>query len=372
MELCSFFRAHASIAKISSWGRRFQWQSNTFKLNNMQEHAIRPVTILTGFLGAGKTTFLNALMVANPDKRYAIIENEIGQINVDAQLVPNNYGQLIELQDGCLCCTLNDDLYIALEQLNKKATDFDELIIECTGLALPATVIEPFTVHPIFKKFFPLKRTVCLVDAELIEDQLEERDEALRQITAADVILINKTGYVHPDYVLSLEEKLAKLNPLAMVVKEGSKGIFPFEEIEKVRYAAQKTFFSIVKGGIGQIGSVAIRTNTPSKLHGDIAVQTYIFDREFNFMYLYLCLSKLVAKHQDKIYRMKGITFKNDERRKIVVQTVGSRIDMDYGGVWNDEEVIRNTFVIIGKDIDSLQIEQLLRKLLTISINKAS
>lgn len=338
----------------------------------MQEYAIRPVTILTGFLGAGKTTYLNALMVANPDKRFAIIENEIGQVNVDGQLLPDNYGQLIELQDGCLCCTLNDDLYAALEQLNKKADDFDELIIECTGLALPATVIESFTVHPIFKKFFPLKRTVCLVDAELIEDQLEERDEALRQLTAADVILINKTGYVHTDYVLSLENKLTKLNPLARVVKEQSKGIFPFEEIEKVRYAAQKMFFAIAKGGIGQAGSVFFHPNTPIKPHGDIAVRTYVFDQEFNFMHLYLCLSKLVTKHRDKIYRMKGITFKKGERRKIVVQTVGSRIDMDYGGVWNDEDVITNTFVIIGKDIDSLQIDQLLRELLTISINKAS
>ncbi|MBD1420978.1 CobW family GTP-binding protein [Sphingobacterium chuzhouense] len=129
----------------------------------MQEKEIRPVTVLTGFLGSGKTTFLNTLMAKNPEKRYAIIENEIGEINVDGKLVSNNYDQLIELQNGCLCCTLNDDLYGALEILHQQATSFDELIIECTGLTLPATIIEPFTVHPVFKKYFPLKRTICMV-----------------------------------------------------------------------------------------------------------------------------------------------------------------------------------------------------------------
>ncbi|MFD2556593.1 MULTISPECIES: CobW family GTP-binding protein [Sphingobacterium] len=338
----------------------------------MQEQAIRPVTVLIGFLGAGKTTYLNALRVANPDKRYAIIENEIGQVNVDGQILHQDQDLLIELQDGCLCCTLNSDLYAALDQLNQRASDFDELVVECTGLALPATIIEPFTVHPVFKRIFPLKRTVCLVDAELIEDQLQERDEVLRQITAADVILINKTEYVHPDYVLSLKKNLAKLNPLASVFLERAKGVFPFDEIEKVRYIAQKSFFFLVNRATGQAESVPLISDTVGKVHKDITVKTYVFDQEFNFIHLYFFLSRLVASHQDKIYRMKGIAFKSEERRKIFVQSVGSRIDVDYGGVWEENETRQNTFVFIGKDIDGLRVDEYLNELLIISIDKVS
>ncbi len=333
----------------------------------MQEEKIRPVTILTGFLGSGKTTFLNALMAKNPEKRYAIIENEIGEINVDGKLVSNNYDQLIELQNGCLCCTLNDDLYGALDILHQQAASFDELIIECTGLALPATVIEPFTVHPIFKKYFPLKRTVCMVDAELIEDQLEERDEALRQLTSADAVVINKTDFVHSEYVMHLRARLGNLNPLAKIFQEEGKGVFPFAQLEKVSYSIPKTLFSIVKHGKAESTGITKKWGVSHNIHNDITVRTYTFSEEFNFVHLYLGLSKLVGKHRDKIYRMKGIGYKTDEQKRIVVQSVGARIDMDYGGYWKEDEDRQNTIVFIGKDIDNLHINQLLHELLYIN-----
>lgn len=338
----------------------------------VQEKYIRPVTILTGFLGSGKTTFLNALMASNPDKRYAIIENEIGKINVDGMLVSKNYDQLIELQNGCLCCTLNDDLYGALEILHGQTDDFDELIIECTGLALPATVVEPFTVHPIFKKYFPLKRTICMVDAELIEDQLEERDEALRQLTAADAIVINKTNFVQSDYVLHLRQRLGALNPLAKIFQEELKGTFPFMQLEKVTYSIPKTLFSIIKNGVKQSTGITPKLGVSYNHHSDVAVRTYTFEGEFNFLHLYLGLSRLVGKHRDKIYRMKGVGYKVDEEKRIVVQAVGARVDMDYGGSWKEDDDRRNTMVFIGKDIDGLHIDQILNDLLYTNTDKAS
>jgi len=337
----------------------------------MEQINARPVTILTGFLGAGKTTFLNALMANNPQKRYAIIENEIGDINVDGQLVTKEYGHLIELQNGCLCCTLNDDLYEVLAELNQRASTFDELIIECTGLALPATVIEAFTMHPTFKKYFPLLRTICMVDAELIEDQLQERDEVLRQLTLADVILINKTRYVHGDYLLTLEKHLTQINPLATVCKEQGRGIFPLELIDTISYAKATYFFLPADANYIQKRSQAIVTPTINRIHSDIEVKTYTFQEEFSFMHLYLCLSKLVGKYANQIYRMKGITYKTGNSKKVVVQSVGTRVNMDYAGVWKEQEARQNTFVVIGKDIEALQIDRLLRELLMLKLDKA-
>lgn len=337
----------------------------------MQEKKVRPVTVLTGFLGAGKTTFLNALMASNSGTRYAIIENEVGQLNVDGMLVSRNYGQLIELQDGCLCCTLNDDLYGALEVLHQQSDSYDELIIECTGLALPATIIEPFTVHPIFKKFFPLKRTICIVDAELIEDQISEHDEVLRQLTASDAIVINKTDYVRPSYVTYLQERLARINPFAGILRSHGRNEFPLMGLENVTYSPPRNFFSLARKEDPASPGIIQKTNAERHFFHDISTRTYSFDGEFNFIHLYLGLSKLVGKHRDKIYRMKGVGFKAGERKKIIVQSVGARVDMDYGGYWQEGETRQNAMVFIGKDIDNLHIETLLTELLSINTDKA-
>lgn len=329
----------------------------------MQNKNTRPVTILTGFLGAGKTTFLNALMKSNPNTRFAIIENEIGQMNVDGMLISENYSQLIELQEGCLCCTLNDDLYSSLEMLYQRNDTFDELIIECTGLALPASVMEPFTMHPIFKKFFPLMRTVCIVDTLLIEDQIKDRDEALRQLIASDVVVLNKSDSVGNDYLTYLENYLSSLNPLAKIFKSMGRMDFPFEEIKKVAYNHKKSFFSLVPELNREPKMFGLSEASKSHLT-DILTRTYSFDEEFNYIHLYLGLSQLVSKHADKIYRMKGIGFKSEEDKRIVFQTVGQRVDMDYGPKWKEGEGKVNTMVFIGKDIDSLHIEDIFKKIL--------
>jgi Putative GTPases (G3E family) len=329
----------------------------------MNKSNARPVTILTGFLGAGKTTFLNALMKSYPQKRYAIIENEIGQINIDSFLLSENYGQLVPLQEGCICCTLNNEFYSSLELLYKRQDSFDELIIECTGLAMPATIIAPFTTHPIFKDLFPLKKIICLVDAPLIEDQIKERDEVLRQITAADVVIINKTDDVHPNYLKSLYDYLADINPLARTLYSKGKG-FPFEIIENIMYTKKIETFSFLKN-LTSNNATIIGQSSLGKTHiNDISTRIYTFAEEFNFINLFLGLSKLVGKYTNRIYRVKGIGYKKDNDKKIIIQAVGSRVDMDYGNQWKADEAKINTLVFIGKELDSLSIDDLLLQML--------
>ncbi|MEM6768143.1 MAG: GTP-binding protein, partial [Bacteroidota bacterium] len=109
----------------------------------------KPVTILTGFLGAGKTTFLNHILEQNTDTRYAIIENEFGEQGIDSELVIHQEETIVELNNGCLCCTLNDNLYDILNDLYKRRDEFDELIIEATGVADPTGLAQPFVTHPL-------------------------------------------------------------------------------------------------------------------------------------------------------------------------------------------------------------------------------
>lgn len=330
----------------------------------MNNKSIRPVTILTGFLGSGKTTFLNALLKSQPTTRFAVIENEIGQLNIDSMLLSKSYGQLIALQDGCLCCTLNDELYGSLELLHKEQESFDELLIECTGLAIPGNIIEPFTLHPIFKNYFPLQRIICMVDAVLVEDQIKDRDEVLRQITASDVIIINKTTEVHPNYLTHLFNELSTINPLATILYATSKTKYPFEAIEKVKYKKKNSSFSFLKS-INSNSSKIIGGLPFAQQHlTDISTRAYSFEEEFNFIHLFLALNKLVGKYADKIYRMKGICYKTGENKKVILQTVGSRVDMDYGNNWQLEESKYNTFVFIGKELDKLNIEVIFKQIL--------
>ena len=190
----------------------------------------KPVTILTGFLGAGKTTFLNQAISERPEIRYAIVENEFGKEGIDGELIIKPDNEIFELNNGCLCCSLNDGIYDILNELSLKTDQFDELIIETTGIADPAAVASPFFSHSEIKKDFPVKRVICLVDTELIEDQLIETDEAIKQIAFSDIILLNKTSNVNPEYLTKIEEKLLGINPFLKVFTEKDM-IFPVKEI---------------------------------------------------------------------------------------------------------------------------------------------
>jgi G3E family GTPase len=218
----------------------------------------------------------------------------------------------------------------------------------------------------VFKSYFPLKKIICLVDAALIEDQIKERDEVLRQITAADVIVINKTEAVHSAYLSYLSNYLAHVNPLAKTLQSTVTEGFPFEIIEEIKYTKKIEAFSFLKN-VNLSSSLILGKSSLAKQHlSDIATRVYTFAEEFNFVNLFLGLSKLVGKYPNKIYRMKGIGYKKDEDKKIIIQTVGSRVDMDYGNHWKKDERKMNTLVFIGKELDSLSIQDLLIRMLTI------
>ena len=178
-----------------------------------------PVTVLTGFLGAGKTTLLNRILTEQHGKKYAVIENEFGELGVDNDLVVNADEEVFEMNNGCICCTVRGDLIRILEGLMKRKDKFDGILVETTGLADPGPVAQTFFTDDEMKARTRLDAIVTVVDAKHFLGQLEQGDEAEEQVAFADVILLNKTDLVSEDELKKVEGKIQAINRYARIHK---------------------------------------------------------------------------------------------------------------------------------------------------------
>src|SRR5215207_2389725 len=179
-----------------------------------------PATILTGFLGAGKTTLLKRVLTEAHGHKIAVIENEFGEENIDNDiLVSDTSEQIVQLSNGCVCCTIREDLRSTLADLAEKKRkgelDFDRVVIETTGLADPGPVAQTFFMDDEIAESYLLDSILTLVDAKHGDQQLDERQEARRQVGFADQIFISKTDLVAKDEVDALVHRIKHLNPRA-------------------------------------------------------------------------------------------------------------------------------------------------------------
>ncbi|MCI4667319.1 MAG: GTP-binding protein [Bacteroidia bacterium] len=329
------------------------------------ESSKKAVTILTGFLGAGKTSFLNHLLQENHGTRYAIIENEFGEQGIDSELVIRPDDNIVELNNGCLCCTLNDNLYEILSELFDRRNEFDQIIIEATGVADPTGLAEPFVSHPLIKKHFPLKGIICMVDAELIESQLIETEEAKNQIAYSDILLINKTDLVNEGQVSELEKKLQKLNPLADVVR-GNKNAFPKIDLSSKESPLdrifQKTDKDTFEGEALQFPIKKPHSHHHHKHTEEIVSHTFHFDQAFDYQLFDRHLFVYLMLQSQGLYRMKGLVWLEGSEDQYVVQSVGSRLDIEKKRAWEIGEERKSVMVFIGKNIQRQGLEKLLNK----------
>jgi len=189
-----------------------------------------PVTVLTGFLGAGKTTLVNRILSEQHGKRVAVIENEFGEVGVDQALVIGADEEIFETSNGCLCCTVRGDLIRILAQLRRRRDRFDAILIETTGLADPGPVAQTFFVDEELKEHYVLDAIVTLADARHVEQQLAMNPIAVDQIAFADVILLNKIDLVSPAARARVEQRLRAINGTAAVIPTQAANV-PLEQV---------------------------------------------------------------------------------------------------------------------------------------------
>lgn len=314
-----------------------------------------PVTILTGFLGAGKTSLLNQLIANYPEKKFAIIENEFGEVPIDGDLVIGASDAIFELANGCICCSLNGELVETLEKLLDSGKVFDHLIIETTGMAEPDAVATAFVSDPGIQSAFQLDGTICLVDAVSVQETLAEREEAAKQISFADHIVINKSDDVQPHYLDALKSRLREMNPLA--------------DISLANYghtnAALLSLHAYEVGPLEQrIRAVTQHDRHQHHHHSDVTAHSFTFEQAFDLL-TFIHWSKVLLMIQGKnIYRIKGILNVGKEVSKMVFQSVRTQSAFTRAGDWPEGEPRLSRIVIIGKGLKREALEKALRSCL--------
>jgi len=302
-----------------------------------------PVTVLTGFLGAGKTTLLNRILTADHGRRVAVIVNEFGEVGIDHHLLISSDQEIVEMSNGCICCTVRGDLLRSLFQLLEHRDKFDTLMIETTGLADPAPVVQSFFVDERIKHEYQLNGVVTVVDAKHIFQQLGNSPEAKEQIAFADMVLLNKTDLINPEDLPELEFKLRNLNGAARVcqTRNSDVDIATVLDLRSLDIEVRAEKHDHNHKHTEDIETVAISTA------GDL-----------DGLKLSHWFRELLAEFGERIMRMKGILNLRKDPDQFVFQGVHMLFEGRPGRAWADEEERLNRLVFIGRKLDKEKITQ--------------
>ena len=302
-----------------------------------------PVTVLTGFLGAGKTTLLNRILTADHGRRVAVIVNEFGEVGIDHHLLISSDQEIVEMSNGCICCTVRGDLLRSLFQLLEHRDKFDTLMIETTGLADPAPVVQSFFVDERIKHEYQLNGVVTVVDAKHIFQQLGNSPEAKEQIAFADMVLLNKTDLINPEDLPELEFKLRNLNGAARVcpTRNSDVDIATVLDLRSLDIEVRAEKHDHNHKHTEDIETVAISTA------GDL-----------DGLKLSHWFRELLADFGERIMRMKGILNLRKDPDQFVFQGVHMLFEGRPGRAWADEEERLNRLVFIGRNLDKEKITQ--------------
>ena len=337
-----------------------------------------PVTILTGFLGAGKTTLLKRVLTEAHGQKIAVIENEFGEENIDNDILSvNTEEQIIQMSNGCVCCTIREDLRSTLADLAEKRRkgelQFDRVVIETTGLADPGPVAQTFFMDDEVAGSYLLDSILTLVDAKHADGQLDTRQEARRQVGFADQIFISKTDLVPQAQVDALVHRLKHMNPRA-AHKAVHFGEVPLSEVFDLRGFNLNAKLDIdpdfLKADDGH-GHDHGHDHDHDHEHGehcdhphhhahDDDVKSFVFraDRPFNPAKLEDFLGAIVQVYGPKMLRYKGVLHMKGSDRKVVFQGVHQLMGSDLGPKWAPGEKKQSKMVFIGIDLPREVLEQ--------------
>ena len=306
-----------------------------------------PVTIITGFLGSGKTTLLNRILSSQHGKRVAVIVNEFGQVGIDGQLVIDADEEIVEMNNGCICCTVRGDLIRIIGNLMQKRDRFDHLIIETTGLADPGPVIQSFFVDEVMRNRTILDAVVTVVDSKHIWQHWES-SEAAEQIAFADILLLNKTDLVSPDQLQELKRRVRAMNAFAKVYCTENSDV-SMREILGVHAFDLKNALSIDPAFLDDAAHQHDQSVCSFSITGAGAV---------NGNRLTDWLNRLVQERGRDIFRIKGILNVDLEDRRFVFQGVHMLLDGRPGRPWQTGELRRNEIVFIGRRLEEQRLRE--------------
>ncbi|MDZ4189636.1 MAG: GTP-binding protein [Hydrogenophaga sp.] len=339
-----------------------------------------PATILTGFLGSGKTTLLKRVLSEAHGQKIAVIENEFGEENIDNEiLVADTTENIIQMSNGCICCTIRDDLRATLQDLAEKKRkgelDFDRVVIETTGLADPGPVAQTFFMDDEVAEQYLLDSILTLVDAKHAANQLNERQEARRQVGFADQIFISKADLVDASELEALTHRLKHMNPRAPMrpVHFGEvslKEVFDLRGFNlNAKLDIDPDFLKVEDGHDhghdhhGHDHEHGEHCSHPSHQHGhggqghhhhhDDDVKSFVYraTRPFNPAKLEDFLGAIVQVYGPRMLRYKGVLDMEGTDRKVIFQGVHQLMGSDLGPPWAEGEPRISKMVFIGLDL---------------------
>ncbi|NOT85742.1 MAG: GTP-binding protein [Methylococcaceae bacterium] len=319
----------------------------------MSDHPLStpvPVTILTGFLGAGKTTLLNRILAEEHGARIAVIENEFGEAGIDNDLLIQGEEQIVEMNNGCICCTVRGDLVRILGELAEKRENgtlhFERVIIETTGLADPAPVAQTFFVEQAISEYYLLDAIITVVDAKHALKQLEDNHEAEEQVGFADRLLLSKTDLITPAEITRVETRLRAINARAPIAKVHF-GETDIQEILDIRGFNLDAILEIEPDFLEDV----------SHEH-DAGITSFVYrtDKALNAAKIMAFIDVMLKDYGNDLLRYKGILHIAGSDRKIIYQGVHMLLADTAGAAWAKDQVRESVLVFIGRNLPKADI----------------
>jgi G3E family GTPase len=326
-----------------------------------------PVVVVSGFLGSGKTTLLGNLLRDPQAGEVAVIVNEFGEVGIDHHLVRKTDARTTLLRNGCVCCSLRDDLAEALgDLLSQRARGaippFGRVVIETTGLADPAPILQTIVNEPMLRHHFRVGQVVTTIDAVSGEGNLDAYGEALRQVAAADAVIVTKQDLTTPETAAALKTRIAAINPAATILDAS------FGRIDFAPLLADDPRVMLSASEASRLTSNA--ASVPPTVHataGRVETRCFVFAQPLDWQMFGIWLTMLLHRHGDRVLRMKGLLNVGEEKGPLLLEGVQHVIHAPrHLAAWPDEDR-RSRLVFIARDLDLDGVEESLHAFQTLA-----